>query len=355
MRSTDIVARWGGDEFVAFLPEVTGAEARDIANKLLEAFAQASFAFGDVVLQPSASIGVALVPEHSADLHELVMYADAAMYQAKKAGGNCWRQYGATASENEHIQVHLQWEARIRRALSNDQFLLLYQHLLNLKTGRTDAYEALLRMEDREGQLISPGLFLESAERANLSLPIDLMVVRKAVRRVAPLVMPGQDIWVSVNLSHKTLQESDLASRIDEVLQEFPGQNHKLRFEIDEVSALQNLRAVRNVASQIKAFGCLLILDDFGRGPTSMDYLEKLSVDMIKLHPSLTRNLLDDPESVTYIKNLAEMLHGFHLDIAVKSVEDAQVLDVLRELEIDYAQGFAIGRPLESIEQIDVN
>ena len=355
LRNTDIVARWGGDEFVAFLPETVGVDAHDVANKLLEAFAQASFSFGDAVLQPSASMGIAFVPEHTTDMHELVMYADAAMYEAKKAGGSCWRQYGATVPEMEHVQAHLQWEARIRRALTNDQFILLYQPLLNLATGRTDAYEALLRMEDREGQLISPGLFLETAERANLSLPIDLMVIRKAVRRMEQLVTSGQGIWVSVNLSHKTLQESELASKIDEILQEHPGQHHKLRFEIDEVAALQNLRVVRNLSSQIKEFGCLLILDDFGLGPTSMDYLAKLSVDMIKLHPSLTRGLLEDSKSVAFIKNLAEMLHGFHLDVAVKSVEDSKILDLLREAGIDYAQGFAIGRPLESLEQIEMN
>ncbi|MHB1676520.1 MAG: putative bifunctional diguanylate cyclase/phosphodiesterase [Sulfuriferula sp.] len=353
LRNTDIIARWGGDEFIVFLPETVGVEAYDVANKLLAAFAQASFVFEGQLFQPSASIGIAFVPEHTADVHELVMFADAAMYEAKKAGRGCWRLYGATAPEIEHVQAHLQWEARIRRALSNDQFMLLYQPLLNLKTGRTVGYEALLRMEDREGQLIAPGQFLASAERANLNLPIDLMVIRKATRRIAPLAKLGQDAWVSVNLSHMTLQEADLVDRIEEILQEHPGQNGKLRFEIAEATALQNMAAVRNFASQIKGFGCLLILDDFGLGPTSLHYLENLSVDMVKLHPSLTRGLIEDSKSRIFVKNLTEMLHGFHLEVAVKSVEDPQMLDLLRATGIDYAQGFAIGRPLESIEQID--
>lgn len=351
LRSTDIVARWGGDEFVAFLPETVGVEAHDVANKLLEAFAQASFSFGEVIFQPSASIGVAFVPEHSADVHELLMYADAAMYEAKKAGGGCWRLYGASVPEIEHVQAHLQWEARIRRALTNDQFMLLYQPLLNLKTGRTDAYEALLRMEDRGGRLISPGLFLESAERANLSLSIDLMVTRKAARRVAALVTPGQDIWVSINLSHRTLQDPGLVNQIKAILEEHSGQNRKLRFEIAEIAALQNQRVVCNVARQIKEFGCQIILDDFGLGPTSPDYLRKLSADMVKLHPSLTRGLIEDEKPGQFIGNLTEMLHGFNLEVAIKSVEEPRMLDLLREMGVDYAQGFAIGRPLESFEQ----
>lgn len=350
LRNTDILARWGGDEFAVFLPETTGSEAHDVANKLLAAFAQATFVFEGELFQPSASIGIAYVPEHSSDVHELVMYADAAMYEAKKAGRGCWRLYGASAPEVEHVQAHLQWEARIRRALSNDQFMLLYQPLLNLKTGHTDAYEALLRMEDKEGQLIAPGLFLESAERANLSLPIDLMVIRKAIRRVAPLSKLGQEVWVSVNLSHLTLRDPDFPQKVELMLHEHALPGNKLRFEITETTALQNMGVVRNLSNKIREFGGVLILDDFGMGPTSLHYLEKLSVDMIKLHPSLTRGLIEDSQSRIFVKNLTEMLHGFHLEVAVKSVEDVQLLDLLRTMEVDYAQGFAVGKPLESIE-----
>lgn len=354
LRTTDMVARWGGDEFVAFLPETAGPQAQHVANKVLSAFAQATFAFDGASFQPSISIGVASVPEHTRDTHELVVCADAAMYEAKKAGRGCWRSYGGSAPEIQHVQAHLQWEARIRRALNNDQFLLLYQPLLNLQTGQTDGYEALLRMEDCEGRLISPGQFLESAERANLSTVIDLMVIRKALRRVTPLEKSSQGVWVSVNLSSKTVQDKNLASQIETVLQEHPGQNGKLRFEVSEMTTLQNLGKVRDIAAQIKAAGCSLILDDFGLGSTSMHYLEGLSVDMVKIHPSLIRGLADKPKTQRFVKNLTDMLHGFHLHVAAKSVEDPQSLDLLRTLGIDYAQGFAIGRPLESIEQMSV-
>ncbi|HET9112351.1 MAG TPA: diguanylate cyclase, partial [Burkholderiales bacterium] len=262
LRNTDILARWGGDEFAVFLPETSGSEAQDVANKLLAAFAQASFVFEGQLFQPSISIGIAFVPEHTNDAHELVIYADAAMYEAKKAGRGCWRLYGASAPEVERVQSHLQWEARIRRALSNDQFMLLYQPLLNLKTGHTDAYEALLRMEDKEGQLIAPGLFLESAERANLSSPIDLMVIRKAIRRMAPLVKLDSDIWVSVNLSHLTLRDPDFPAKIELMLHEHALPGNKLRFEITETTALQNMGLVRNISNKIKEYGGILILDD---------------------------------------------------------------------------------------------
>lgn len=352
LRTTDIIARWGGDEFVVFLPETSGKEAQYVANKVLAAFAHASFSFEVESFQPSVSIGVASVPEHTNDMHELVMYSDAAMYEAKKAGRGCWRLYGGSVPEVERVQVHLQWEARIRRALSNDQFMLLYQPLLNLKTGQTDGYEALLRMEDCDGRLISPGQFLESAEKANLSTTLDLMVIRKAVRRVVPLTKSGEGLWVSVNLSTQTLQDKNLAAQIEAVLQEFPGQHGKLRFEVTEMAALQNLGKVRDIAAQIKESGCSLILDDFGLGSSAMHYLDGLPIQLVKIHPSLIRDLLGKPKSQNVVKSLTDMLHGFHLKVAAKSVEDPQLFDLLRSMNVDYAQGFAIGRPLESIEQV---
>lgn len=353
LRATDIVARWGGDEFAAFLPETVGSEAHLVSNKLLSVFAHESLRFGDAVFQPSASIGLAFVPEHARTSNELIMYADAAMYEAKKAGRGCWRLYGASSAEIQHVQAHLQWEARIRRALDNDQFLLLYQPVLNLQSGRTDGYEALLRMEDSDGHLIVPGQFLESAERANLSSSIDLMVIRKAARRIAALGQHAENMGVSINLSPKTLQDRNLIHNIEKILQEYPTLSSKLRFEIAEATVLQNLALARSLAAQLRNAGCLVLLDDFGLGPTSMQHLERLSIDMVKIHPIHTRELRDTPKNLDFVKNLTEMLHGFNLKVGAKSIEDPPLLAVLRDIGMDYAQGFAIGKPLESLERSD--
>ena len=347
LRTTDILARWGGDEFIVFLPETIGSEAHLVGNKLLTAFNQTSLHFGDDLFHASASIGITFFPEHANTANDLILFADAAMYEAKKAGRGCWRLYGASSAEVERSQTHQQWGGRIRRALDNDQFLLLYLPLLNLGSGKTDGYEALLRLEDVKGHLITPGQFLESAERANLSTSIDLMAIRKAARRAHHI----DAIEVSINLSSKTLLDQTLIPKITEVLQEFPDLKHKLRFEIAEVTALQNLALVRRVAAQIKKLGCMLTLDDFGLGPISMQYLEQLSVDMVKIHPSLTRTLMDSTKEISFIKNLTEMLHGFHIKVCAKSIEDPQLLDKLRYIGMDYAQGFAIGKPLESLEK----
>lgn len=347
LRTTDIIARWGGDEFIVFLPETTGAEAHLVGNKLLTAFGKSEIHFGDHLFNPAASIGISFFPEHASTANDLILFADAAMYEAKKAGRGCWRLYGASSSEVERSQSHLQWGGRIRRALDNDQFLLLYQPVLNLKSCKTEGYESLLRLEDVKGQLISPGQFLESAERANLSTSIDMMAMRKAARRVNNI----DDIAVSINLSSNTLLDQTLIPKITDILQEFPDIARKIRFEIADVTALQNLGLVRTVTAKIRQLGCKITLDDFGLGPISMQYLEQLSVDLVKIHPSLTRTLTGNTKDINFVKNLIEMVHGFNLKICAKSIENPQILDSLRDIGMDYAQGFAIGKPLESLEK----
>lgn len=351
LRSTDIIARWGGDEFAAFLPETIGAEAHSVGNKLLDTLGKAVFDFNGVPFQPSASIGLAFMPDHTTDASELIIFADAAMYEAKKAGRGCWRLYAASEAETQYIQAHLHWEARIRRALENDQFLLLYQPLLNLATERTEGYEALLRLEDTGGQLITPGQFLESADRSNLSAPIDLMVIRKALRRISPTGLRHDlGVWVSINLSPKTLQDANLISQIEMLIKEYGVTPGKLRFEIPESTVLQNMSLTREIGIRLKTLGCVFILDDFGSGSASFAYIEKMGFDMVKCHPNLLRGLSQDAERQKQMRGLLATLHGMQLQVAAKSVEDSQVLALLREIGFDYVQGFAIGKPLESIE-----
>lgn len=349
LRTTDTVARWGGDEFAILLPETTKEASIEVANKLLQLFNQADLDIGGQKLRPSASIGMALFPEHGADLEELIVYADAAMYEAKSAGRNCWRLYSSSSQEVERVQEHIQWEGRLRRALENDQFLLFYQPLLRLNDNSTPGYEALLRMEDRDGALISPGLFLESAERFGLSAPIDYMVIRKAARKIASL--PGNTVWISLNLSRASLEDAKLFHHIESVVAEnalMPGQMH---IEITESAAMEFLDQVRTLIVKLKTIGCRVVLDDFGRGP-AYHYLRQLPVDMVKIDGDLIRGLLTQEKNQALIKDITTVAHENGIEVAAKHIEDASLIGVLHDLNVDYAQGFAIGIPVESIEQV---
>lgn len=347
-RATDIVARWGGDEFAILLPETSGQAATEVANKLLRLFNDTDIDLGERKLRPSASIGMALFPDHATDLDELVTYADVAMYEAKSAGGNCWRIYSSSQQEMERVQEHTRWEGRLRRALENDQFLLFYQPLLRLSDNTTPGYEALLRMEDRDGQLISPGLFLESAERFGLSVPIDRMVIRKTTRKIGALSQ--HPIWISLNLSRSSLEDPGLFENIETAVREnalSPGQLH---IEIAEATALEYLNQVRTLILKLKTIGCPVVLDDFGHAP-ARQFLQQLPVDMIKINGDLIRTLSTHQSAQMLVTDIVDLAHEKEIQVTAKSVEDEALLDLLRKLDIDYAQGFAIGMPVEAIEQ----
>ena len=351
LRTTDIVARWGGDEFAVLLPETPREAAAGVANKLLQCLNEADIDLGAHRMQPSASIGIALFPDHGSKLDEVVACADAAMYEAKAAGRNCWRLYSSSSQEMERVQAHIQWESRLRRALENDQFLLFYQPLLRLSDNVTPGYEALLRMEDRDGQLISPGLFLESAERFGLAVPIDYMVIRKAARKIAAL--SERSIWISLNLSRASLDDAKLFSHIEGAVRENALKPGQLHIEITETAAMEYLDQVGTLIMKLKAIGCRVVLDDFGRGPAHQ-YLQQLPVDLVKIDGELIRDLATHGSSNNLVRNLTGLAHAAGMQVVAKFVEDSSLLDILRELNVDYAQGFAIGMPVEAIEQIQL-
>ena len=346
LRSTDTLARWGGDEFAILLPETPKAAAIEVANKLLRALNAVDIDLGERQVQPSASIGIALFPEHGADLAALMAFADAAMYEAKAAGRNCWRLYSSSSHEMERVQAHIQWESRLRRALDNDQFLLFYQPLLRLSDNTTPGYEALLRMEDRDGQLISPGLFLESAERFGLSIPIDYMVIRKAARKIAALSPSAS--WISLNLARPSLDDVKLFDHIAATVKENDLQPGQLHIEITEASALQYVDRVRTLILKLKTIGCRVVLDDFGRGP-GYQYLRQFPVDMVKIDGDLIGGLAAE-NNRALVRDITALAHEHGIQVVAKRVEDIALIETLRQLHIDYAQGFAVGLPLEAVE-----
>ncbi len=350
-RSVDYIARWGGDEFAVLLPEASADVAAEVANKLLGIFSNTKVSVCGQEMPISASIGIAVMPQHTRHADELLMFADAAMYEAKQSGRGCWRMYSASGYEVEHIQEKVHWEDRIRRALEADQFVLLYQPLLNLGNGKTHHYEALLRMEDRNGKLITPGMFLESAELFDLSIPIDRMVVRKIANKLSALSEHEPEISLSMNLARKSLTDPVFLDNLGKIAQETGIKPERLGFEIQERMALENLGCTQSLAAELKRAGHPLILDDFGGGFASQRCLEQLSPTSVKVQGSLLRNLLNDPHARRRLRDLTAMVHKLGIDITAKFVEDRGIMNILADLGVDYAQGFAVGKPIEVIEQ----
>ena len=352
LRSTDYVGRWGGDEFAALLPETTSAAACEVAAKLIRIFATTPITIADQSLFASASIGLAVLPEHTLDINELTAFADAAMYKAKNAGRGCFSLYSASAQEVQHLGEHARWAGRIRRALETDQFVLFYQPLLNLVSREVIEYEALLRMEDQQGEFISPSLFLASAERFDLSIAIDRMVIKKAVYKIASLKTRKNKLRLSLNLSTQSLDDSGMVEYIRGLIREFDINPGNLSIEISETVILQNMDRVCNLSAEFTKLGCRLILDDIGVGFSSFHYLAPLSIRSIKIRGDLIRNL-HIANNYDYVSALCKTCHELGIEVVAKFVEDLTLLDTLQNIGVDYAQGFAVGRPLESIETFD--
>lgn len=352
LRSTDYVGRWGGDEFAALLPETTSAAACEVAAKLTKVLGTEPITVAGQSLFASVSIGIAVLPEHSTDTNELTAFADAAMYRAKNAGRGCFSLYSASEHEVQHLGEHARWAGRIRRALETDQFVLFYQPLLNLKSIEVTEYEALLRMEDQNGEFISPSLFLASAERFDLSIAIDRMVIRKAAHKIASLKAHNQQLHLSLNLSTRFLDDPGAVEYIRDNISEFDIYPGNLSIEISETIILQNMKRVCALSEEITKLGCRLILDDIGVGFSSFQYLAPLSIRSIKIRGDLIRNL-HIANNYDYVVALCDTCHELDIEVVAKFVEDLPLLETLRTIGVDYAQGFAVGRPLESMDKFD--
>lgn len=347
LRSTDFAARWGGDEFAVLLPETEIPAATRVAEKLVARFNARKIELNGERVDVSASIGVAVLPDHAATADELLACADGAMYHAKESGRNRWHLYSASEAESDRAQEKIRWAARLRRALETDQFVLLYQPVVNLTTGATAHYEALVRMEDRDGRLISPGVFLEYAEQFGLSGSIDAMVLRKASRRLAEL--GKTDVWISVNLARTTLEDARFLRSLEETLELAHLRGEQLGFEISERLLLEHMPAAIDLAQKLKALGCRVVLDDVGLNLALARQLRKVPVDVIKLDGGLVRRL-DQPDEQRIASTLAAIARDMGIETVAKFVEDPALVTVIRRLGIECVQGFALGRPIEAIE-----
>ncbi|MEO7622287.1 MAG: EAL domain-containing protein [Gallionella sp.] len=349
LRSTDYIGRWGGDEFAALLPETTAAAACEVAAKLIRVLGTTPISIDDQSLFASASFGIAALPEHTLDVSELTGFADAAMYQAKEAGRGCFSLYSASAQEVQYLSEHTHWAGRIRRALETDQFVLFYQPLLNLTSGEVDEYEALLRMEDQRGEFISPNLFLPSAERFDLGIAIDRMVIKKVVYKIGTFKTLKKTFKLSLNLSTQSLNDSSMIEYIGNIIRESGIDPGNLSIEISETLILQNMERVCNLSAEVTKLGCHLILDDISVGFSSFNYLAPLSIRSIKIHGDLIRNLHIE-NNREYIVELCKSCQQLNIEVVAKFVDDLSLLDILRDIGVNYAQGFAVGRPLESMD-----
>ena len=347
LRETDTLARLGGDEFGLILAGTPVHVALGVADEFLDAIR------ADTIIHPeghairlTASIGLtAIDPAGESTAEDVLRQADIAMYEAKEAGRDrCVEWVGAAGSEPVSV-ARLGWSHRVRDALREDRFVLHQQPIVCLGSDRVERAELLIRMRNGDGELIAPGSFLPAAERFRQIGAIDRWVIDRAMELLHAAPSPR---ILHVNLSGMTISDPHLITTLPALIARDSGDPSRLAFEITETAAIENLDTATQLATRLSALGCEIVLDDFGSGFGSFDYLKHLPFAVIKIDGEFIKQLTTSTIDQVTVRSIVALAHGLERATIAECVEDEPTLQLVRQLGIDYAQGFHLGRPQQT-------
>ena len=350
----DVLAHLGADEFALLLRNCTPTMARERALALVRAIETYRCGWNGQILTTTASIGVVPFRSHDADFPELLSQADAACFTAKEQGGNRVCMAGVLAGDVLDRTAAMRWAVRIREALEQHRFELFAQTIDPLRKGpgQQRHFELLLRMRDeRSGNLLAPDQFMPAAERFRLGVRIDREVFSMALGWLETHPKEAQQVATcSINLSAEALADEDFIRFVAERLRSSSFPASRLCLEITETSAVRDLARAQRFINDMRALGCRFALDDFGTGFCSFNYLRALDVDYFKIDGSFVRDLESSPLSMAVIRSITDIAHVLDKQTIAEHTENEAILASLRELGVDFAQGFGIHRP-EPLEQ----
>jgi diguanylate cyclase len=339
VRNVDTVARVGGDEFVLVVgPAATLAEAEEIARRANDIVSQPIGVAG-VELHVTASIGIALYPEHGESTGRLLMHADAAMYCAKQHGRNTYQCFapGMDAATLEHVNL----ESDLHRALKLHQLEIHYQPKVDLATGDVRSAEALVRWRHPERGLILPSQFIPVAEECGLIHDIGEWVLQEACRQCASWHRAGMPpLRVSVNVAASQFRRRDLLDRIQSALRDAPLDPQYLEIELTESVVMTDPEGTAAVLQQLSRMGVLVSVDDFGTGYSSMNYLRRFPIDKLKIDRAFIKDLVTCADDASIVQAIISLAHSLRLKVVAEGVETPEQLNFLQRLGCDQYQGY---------------
>ncbi len=352
LRDNEFVARLGGDEFAVIIKGYASEEAlRERVEIYLKTLSEKCQLRGrDYYV--TGSLGVACYPKDTKNVAQLLKYADTAMFHAKKTGKvrSCF--FDNIMNENMESDVKL--ESQMRQAFHNDGFFLMYQPQYHTDGKSLRGFETLIRMRDYDGNLVSPGVFIPVAEKTNLILEIDRFVLKTAMTECKPIIEKNPELMISVNMSAIHIQDDSFVEDVKKAIEAtgFPAKN--LELEITETSFIERMDDVVEKIRAIRQMGICVALDDFGTGFASLSYLMNLPVNMLKIDKSFVDNILIDDNGASFVVAIISMGHQLGFEVIAEGVEEEQQVEVLRDRDCDFIQGFVWGRPmpLEDIKNI---
>ncbi len=345
LREGDLVARLGGDEFAILLPDADRRGAERVAEAVVERVRANSRTLEGVNRRVTASIGVVTFAAANERAEDVLALADMIMYDAKDAGRDRFAVLDDSRSVQPRSGARMEWKARIEAALENDDFELYLQPLLHLDTGRVAGAEALIRLVDRDVP-VSPGAFIGVAERAGLAPAVDDWVVRQGVHVLRRLLEVDPAMRLAVNLSAHSIGDPAIALTLERALGDQGVDPSRLTVEVTETAAVADVDAARRFAEPLRALGVQFALDDFGAGYGSFYYLKHLSFDTIKIDGEFVKGAADSAVDRAILRSVIGIARALGKSTVAEFVTDEGALSVVRELGVDYAQGYLIGEPV---------
>lgn len=349
MRKSDLLARIGGDEFSLIFQGIDIDAAIVLADEYRQCIEDYQFTENAKSFNIGCSIGLAAMMPDIENKDELLSRADVACHEAKRKGKNCIHVYELSDKQKtDSLYVDMGWSQRIKNAIDNDSFVFAKQKICNTENGDIFAEEYLIRMLDSEEQgLIMPVGFLNSAERFGLMPDVDRWVVEHALEKYAKNIdeAAGDAPCISINLSAKSVGHPEIFDVINESIEKFSIDPAKIIFEITEDVAIADFPNAIIFLNNLRAMGCATALDDFGAGYSSFSYLKEFPVDYVKIDGSFIVGIENNKLNYALVKAIHDVCSTLNKKTIVEFVENQQALDVLKEIGVDYVQGFFIGRP----------
>lgn len=339
--SDTIAGRMGGDQFAILLPDTNEKQALQCADEIIRKTRGNKFVWKDRAYYVTLSVGVLFTKTEPGNLEDIWTGAYISCELAKEAGGNQYSIYQPDDTGVIHRRKQLDWSTRIKSGLGNGNLVLFSQPIISSNNQRTHS-EVLLRFITDDGQNITADQFIPAAERYNLITEVDLYVINKTLELMQE--NPDKNCY-AINLSGTTLGTKTIAREIINLIYQYEVDPELVCFEITETAAITNKSTAIQFMNTLHGIGCRFFLDDFGSGLSSFGYLRTLPIDAIKIDGHFIKNMESDPANLSVIKAVNSIAHGFGLKTIAECVENPQQLQYLKEVGVDYFQGYYIQKP----------
>lgn len=341
MRTADFLARIGGDEFALILPSTDQRTALVLANEICKLLDEYQCTINNQIFKVSCSIGIAEITGDAPNSEEYMKQADIALYAAKKQGRNIVHIYDTNDEHSKDLQASLEWVRTLHQAVADDNLILHFQPIVEIKSREIAYYEALVRL-DLDGRIITPNEFIPALEREGDMTLLDRQVISKAIYYLAN--HPELNT-IAINLSAQGFSDERLLPLIREKLTEYNVDATRIIFELTESASLNNINATQQIIDKLAKLGCGFSIDDFGTGFSTFNYLKQLPAQSVKIDGSFIVELTTNTIDLSLVKAIYEVATALGKKTVAEFVENEETLDMLADIGITYAQGYFLGKP----------